>query len=147
MAFAASGEIWLFTGALQTLGPRPWFPSPPACFLPVFFTMRILRHLNISLCVVPNVTFTSFHGKHQVCSPVILPGDSPANEMLELVCTHTLFVREDNRLARELKTLNPHWNGERLYQEARKILGAMIQVPATMSYVPALLPCLAVLQN
>lgn len=62
--------------------------------------------------------------------------------MLELACMHTLFVREHNRLARALKRLNPHWNGEKLYQEARKILGAMIQVPATMLYVLALLLCL-----
>lgn len=67
--------------------------------------------------------------------------------MLGLACMHTLFVREHNRLAGGLKRLNPHWNGEKLYQEARKILGAMIQVPATMSYVLALLPGLAASQN
>ncbi|KFP76593.1 Myeloperoxidase, partial [Apaloderma vittatum] len=71
--------------------------------------------------------------------PCFLAGDSRASEMLELACMHTLFVREHNRLARELKTLNPHWNGEKIYQEARKILGAMIQIITYRDYLPLLL--------
>ncbi|XP_074969221.1 myeloperoxidase-like [Phalacrocorax aristotelis] len=71
--------------------------------------------------------------------PCFLAGDSRANEMLELACMHTLFVREHNRLARALKRLNPHWNGEKLYQEARKILGAMIQIITYRDYLPLLL--------
>ncbi|XP_075025158.1 eosinophil peroxidase-like isoform X2 [Calonectris borealis] len=71
--------------------------------------------------------------------PCFLAGDSRANEMLELACMHTLFVREHNRLARGLKRLNPHWNGEKLYQEARKILGAMIQIITYRDYLPLLL--------
>ncbi|NXH67229.1 PERM Myeloperoxidase, partial [Hydrobates tethys] len=71
--------------------------------------------------------------------PCFLAGDSRANEMLELACMHTLFVREHNRLARGLKGLNPHWNGEKLYQEARKILGAMIQIITYRDYLPLLL--------
>ncbi|XP_074779347.1 myeloperoxidase [Athene noctua] len=71
--------------------------------------------------------------------PCFLAGDSRANEMLELTCMHTLFLREHNRLARGLKTLNPHWNGEKLYQEARKILGAMIQIITYRDYLPLLL--------
>ncbi|NWS77972.1 PERE peroxidase, partial [Crotophaga sulcirostris] len=71
--------------------------------------------------------------------PCFLAGDSRASEMLGLACMHTLFVREHNRLARALKRLNPHWGGEKLYQEARKILGAMIQIITYRDYLPLLL--------
>lgn len=60
--------------------------------------------------------------------PSGLSGDSRASEQILLATSHTLLLREHNRLARELKKLNPHWDGEKLYQEARKILGAFIQV-------------------
>lgn len=60
--------------------------------------------------------------------PSGLSGDSRASEQILLATVHTLLLREHNRLARELKRLNPHWDGEKLYQEARKILGAFIQV-------------------
>ncbi|NXY86623.1 PERE peroxidase, partial [Alcedo cyanopectus] len=71
--------------------------------------------------------------------PCFLAGKFRASEMLELTCIHTLFLREHNRLARELRRLNPHWDGEKLYQEARKILGAMMQVITYRDYLPLLL--------
>ena len=57
-----------------------------------------------------------------------LPGDSRANEQPGLTVFHTVWVREHNRLAKELSYLNPHWDDERLYQEARKIVIAENQV-------------------
>lgn len=50
------------------------------------------------------------------------------DENIALTSIHTLFMREHNRLARELKRLNPQWDSETLYQEARKIMGAYTQV-------------------
>lgn len=55
-------------------------------------------------------------------------GDTRSSETPKLAAMHTLFVREHNRLATELKRLNPHWSGDKLYNEARKIVGAMVQV-------------------
>lgn len=55
-------------------------------------------------------------------------GDDRANENIALTSLHTLLLREHNRLVRALTQLNPQWNGERLYQEARKIMGGYFQV-------------------
>ncbi|XP_048413029.2 eosinophil peroxidase-like isoform X3 [Stegostoma tigrinum] len=68
--------------------------------------------------------------------PCMLAGDNRANENLGLLSFHTLFLREHNRLATELKKLNPHWSGETIYQEARKIIGAFQQIINYRDYVP-----------
>ncbi|CAG0879551.1 unnamed protein product [Cyprideis torosa] len=56
-----------------------------------------------------------------------LSGDLRVNEMLSLASVHTLLVREHNRVATELLRLNPSWDDEKTYQEARKIVSAQIQ--------------------
>ncbi|XP_072243997.1 eosinophil peroxidase-like [Leuresthes tenuis] len=64
-----------------------------------------------------------------------LAGDERANENIGLCSLHTLMLREHNRLARALKKLNPHWGGERLYQETRKIMGGYLQVITYRDYL------------
>uniref|UniRef100_A0A8C3YN05 Lactoperoxidase n=1 Tax=Catagonus wagneri TaxID=51154 RepID=A0A8C3YN05_9CETA len=71
--------------------------------------------------------------------PCFLAGDSRASEQILLAASHTLLLREHNRLAGELKRLNPQWDGEKLYQEARKILGAFIQIITFRDYLPIVL--------
>uniref|UniRef100_A0A3Q3BFB5 Eosinophil peroxidase n=1 Tax=Kryptolebias marmoratus TaxID=37003 RepID=A0A3Q3BFB5_KRYMA len=65
--------------------------------------------------------------------------DSRANEHLGLIALHTLFLREHNRLVRELQLLNPHWSPDTLYQEARKIIGAVHQILTWEHYLPRVL--------
>ncbi|XP_024155569.1 eosinophil peroxidase [Oryzias melastigma] len=68
--------------------------------------------------------------------PCFIAGDSRVDENIALTSIHTLFVREHNRLARELKRLNSHWDSETLYQEARKIMGAYTQTFVFRDYLP-----------
>uniref|UniRef100_A0A7N8XS90 Eosinophil peroxidase n=1 Tax=Mastacembelus armatus TaxID=205130 RepID=A0A7N8XS90_9TELE len=66
-------------------------------------------------------------------------GDSRANEHLGMIALHTLFLREHNRLVKELHLLNPHWSPDTLYQEARKIMGAIHQILTWEQYLPRVL--------
>ncbi|XP_076271608.1 peroxidasin isoform X2 [Rhynchophorus ferrugineus] len=56
-----------------------------------------------------------------------LAGDIRVNEQNGLTAMHTIWMREHNRLATELRYLNPHWDSDMIYYEARKIVGAAIQ--------------------
>ncbi|XP_025022931.1 myeloperoxidase isoform X2 [Python bivittatus] len=71
--------------------------------------------------------------------PCFLAGDNRVTEMPGLTALQTLFMREHNHLSTELKRLNPQMNGEELYQESRKILGAMMQKITYTEYLPAVL--------
>ena len=68
-----------------------------------------------------------------------LAGDVRANEQVGLTAMHTLWVREHNRIAKELKVMNRRWNDEKLYQETRKIIGAMLQKITYQDYLPKLI--------
>ncbi|XP_040343781.1 putative oxidoreductase PXDNL [Herpailurus yagouaroundi] len=72
-------------------------------------------------------------------SPCFLAGDHRANEQPALTAMHTLWLREHNRLAAELRALNPHWDGDTLYQEARKIVGAELQHITYSHWLPKIL--------
>eukprot|EP00111_Clytia_hemisphaerica_P023396 TCONS_00068913-protein len=67
-----------------------------------------------------------------------LAGEQRVDENMALSSMHTLWAREHNRLAAGLKKINPGWNNERLFQEARKIVGAVMQHIVYTEYVPLL---------
>lgn len=70
---------------------------------------------------------------------LFLAGDVRANEQIGLTATHALFLREHNRLAKQLQAQNPTLNDEQVYQAARKIVGAEMQIITYKEFLPALM--------
>ena len=85
---------------------------------------------------------------------LFLAGDVRANEQIGLTAVHTLFLREHNRMAGELANrsdfnqlmssagFDPNQSAdvdEFLYQTARKVVGAQIQVITYNEFLPMLL--------
>ncbi|KAG8198932.1 hypothetical protein JTE90_015139 [Oedothorax gibbosus] len=68
-----------------------------------------------------------------------LAGDVRANEQLGLLAMHTLWMREHNRIAKELFNYNRHWDNDKIYHEARKIVGAIMQHITYTHWLPKVL--------
>ncbi|KAE8749096.1 hypothetical protein FOCC_FOCC004265, partial [Frankliniella occidentalis] len=68
-----------------------------------------------------------------------LAGDIRANEQVGLLAMHTIWFREHNRVAEELRKVNPHWDSDSLYHEARKIVGAEVQHITFKHWLPTVL--------
>ncbi|XP_071089469.1 salivary peroxidase/catechol oxidase-like [Haliotis cracherodii] len=68
-----------------------------------------------------------------------LAGDSRVNVFPGLSALHTLFVREHNRIATTLASLQPSWSHETLFNEARKIVGAQLQVITYNQWLPEII--------
>jgi len=61
------------------------------------------------------------------------------NENLGLGLFHTLFTRQHNWVEEQLHDINPLWNGERLFQETRKIIVASLQHIIYNEFLPLVL--------
>ncbi|KJH50886.1 animal hem peroxidase [Dictyocaulus viviparus] len=93
----------------------------------------------------------SFHGtpilpfdqskckSRDTCTVIFTAGDSRVNLFVGLSAWHTIFAREHNRIVTILNHLNPQWDGERLYHEARKIVGAELQAIVYREWLPKIL--------
>ena len=66
-------------------------------------------------------------------------GEGRANENVALVSVQTLFMREHNRIATELARINPRWDDNRLFFEARKILIGIYQNIIYSEWLPAII--------
>ena len=80
---------------------------------------------------LPNAGGTGAH--------LYLAGDVRANEQVALTAMHTLWVREHNRLAKQIRRDNPGMSGNEIYQRARAKVGALMQAITYNEFLPVLL--------
>lgn len=70
---------------------------------------------------------------------LFIAGDVRANEQIGLTAAHTLFVREHNRLAERIETLYPELDDDEIYEFARRLVGAEMQIITYEEYLPSIL--------
>ena len=70
---------------------------------------------------------------------MFLAGDIRANEVSILTAMHTLFVREHNRRCDQITSKHHDLSDEKIYQRARRYVGALEQVITYEEFLPALL--------
>ena len=73
---------------------------------------------------------------HRSC---MFAGDFRVNEQPGLTVMHTVWIREHNRVAGELRDINMQWGAETIFQEARKIVIAEWQHIVYNEWLPILL--------
>ncbi|CAL7934955.1 unnamed protein product [Xylocopa violacea] len=66
-------------------------------------------------------------------------GDGRLGEQPALTSLHVAFLRLHNRIATKLAALNAHWSDEKLFQESRRIVGAIVQHITYREYLPIVL--------
>lgn len=70
---------------------------------------------------------------------LFVAGDHRANEHPVLTALHTVFVREHNAIADELRRKYPRWDDERLFWNARRVNIAQFQRIVYEEWLPAML--------
>jgi peroxidase len=69
----------------------------------------------------------------------LMAGDERGTEQAPLMTVHIINMRLHNWLVHQLRYINAHWNQERLFEEARRIVIAINQHISINEWMPALL--------
>lgn len=77
---------------------------------------------------------------------LFIAGDVRANEQVGLAVMHTLFLREHNRLAVQIAADNPSLSGDEIFQRARQIVSALMQIITYNEFLPIILGSNALMQ-
>ncbi|XP_033762656.1 uncharacterized protein LOC117344118 [Pecten maximus] len=87
--------------------------------------------------LLPNGDFSC--QKPVLTSYCFFAGDRRVNIVPSLASTHNVFMLEHNKIAKQLRNKNGHWGDEKLFQETRKIVGALMQQITYGEYLPVIL--------
>ncbi|XP_048515872.1 uncharacterized protein LOC105686151 [Athalia rosae] len=99
--------------------------------------MNITRHPNRGKDLLPQ---TATHPECKTQSGYcFIGGDGRVSEQPALAVIHTLWVREHNRIMEGLRQVNPHWDGEIIFQHTRRIISAMFQHITYNEFLPRIL--------
>lgn len=82
---------------------------------------------------------TEFCNVNNATAVCYISGDPRVSQHPDLAIETTCFLRLHNYLCKKLKSMNPMWDDERIYQNARRIVIAMYQHVIYNEYVPELL--------
>lgn len=66
-------------------------------------------------------------------------GDVRVNEQTHLTVLHTIYIREHNRIAKQLNQMNSDWDDDKIYHETRHIVAACVQHVMVNEFLPLLL--------
>lgn len=72
-------------------------------------------------------------------SDLFLAGDFRVNEHPALAALHVLFVREHNRLASDISTAEPTLTADEVFERARRLVVAKLQIITYEEFLPALI--------
>ncbi|MEM7454788.1 MAG: peroxidase family protein [Planctomycetota bacterium] len=100
-------------------------------------TLNTLRHFRRGLMKVS--AHETGHMLPEDDDGFYLAGDVRANEQVYLTAMHTLWMREHNRVARQLLAANPAMSDEQVFQHARKRVVATMQAITYNEFLPAIL--------
>ncbi|VDM92428.1 unnamed protein product, partial [Litomosoides sigmodontis] len=68
----------------------------------------------------------------------LIGGSDHVNFLPFAFLLHAIWIRQHNRIATNLMTVNPHWSDEELYQESRRIVIAQLQHITYNEFLPIL---------
>jgi peroxidase len=93
---------------------------------------------------LPNVdgapcSYSKYATEYSRRAKCYLAGDYRAEDNSILTSIHTVWLREHNLIAQKLAALNPCWNDELVYQQARRIVIAQFQNIVYGEFLPGLI--------
>ena len=82
--------------------------------------MEVERRWTANWIVINKLQILQDPHRNEYVQDCFFAGDFRVNEQLNLIVLHTLFMREHNRLATELRRMNPRWSDETVYQVGKR---------------------------